>query len=64
MPDDAASNVRALLAAAGLAPPEAEVVAMIEAAPALRAAADALYTDEISAFEPVFLPIAPERPAR
>lgn len=56
MAADARSTVRALLAAANIAPPEPEVEAMIEAYPALRAAADSLYTDEISRFEPVFFP--------
>ena len=56
MEDERVATVRALLAAAGLAPPEAELAALCEAYPALRAAADALYTDEISALEPTFLP--------
>lgn len=57
MPDDARMTVRALLAAAGIAPPEAEVLAMIQGYPALRAAADALYIDAIARHTPAFLPI-------
>lgn len=54
--DDPATTVRALLGAAGIAPPEPEVEALIAAYPALRAAADALFTDAISRCEPLFLP--------
>lgn len=50
------SRVRALLSAAGLAPPPDEIAQMAEAHPALRASADALYSAEISRFDPVFLP--------
>ncbi len=44
-----------LLAAAGIAPPAAEVEQMIAGYPALRAAADGLYLDEVAAFSPAFL---------
>lgn len=53
---DPAATVRALLAAAELAPSEPEVEAMIASYPGLRAAADGLQTDAISRFEPCFLP--------
>ena len=56
MAADARSTVRALLSAADIAPPEPEVEAMTGAYPALRAAADGLYSEEISRFEPVFFP--------
>lgn len=56
MAADARSTVHALLAAAGIRPPEPEVEAMVQAYPALRAAADALYADEIARFEPAFFP--------
>jgi hypothetical protein len=54
-PDDEAT-VRALLAAAGIAPPDDEVATMVEGYPALRASIDALYTPEASRFLPAFLP--------
>ena len=50
------SPVRALLAAAGIAPTEVEVEAMIAGYPALRAAADGLYLDVVAPFSPAFLP--------
>ncbi|MBY0401998.1 hypothetical protein K2X89_17020 [Myxococcota bacterium] len=56
MPVDARTTVRALLAAAGIRPPEAEVETMIQGYPALRAAADALYCDAIACHAPAFLP--------
>ena len=68
MPEDAESNarttVRALLAAAGIAPPEAEIEAMSHGYPALRASADALDCDAIAAHAPVFLPTDDERITR
>ena len=48
MKDDVETTVRALLSAAGIAPPEEEVARMIASYPGLRAAADGLYTDVIS----------------
>ena len=51
--DDAA--VRTLLAAMRIAPPDDEVDEMIQAYPALRAAADSLYTPEASRFLPAYL---------
>ena len=48
MPTDDETTVRALLAAAGIAPPDDEVDAMIQMYPTLRASADALYTPEAS----------------
>lgn len=56
MKDDPRTTVRALLSAAGIAPPEAEIEKMIEGYPALRASADSLYTDEISRFAPAYFP--------
>ncbi|MFO0688639.1 MAG: amidase [Myxococcota bacterium] len=56
MTEDARTTVRSLLAAAGIAPPAAEVEAMIQGYPALRAAADALFADEVARHDPVFLP--------
>lgn len=53
---DSRETVHALLAAAGIAPSQEEVEAMIRSYPALRAAADSLFTDEISRFAPAFLP--------
>jgi hypothetical protein len=55
MIEDPRTLVRALLAAAGIAPPEAEVESMIAGYPTLRAAADSLYLDEIATFAPAFL---------
>lgn len=56
MIEDPSATVRALLAAAGIAPPEAELEAMIAGYPTLRAAADGLYLDAANAFSPAFLP--------
>jgi hypothetical protein len=56
MIEDPRTPVRALLAAAGIAPPEAEVEQMIAGYPSLRAAADGLYLAEVDAFAPAFLP--------
>jgi aspartyl-tRNA(Asn)/glutamyl-tRNA(Gln) amidotransferase subunit A len=53
---DSAALVRALLAAAGVAPPEPEIEAMIASYPALRAAADGLFDPAIARCEPQFLP--------
>jgi hypothetical protein len=62
MDDD--TRVRALLAAAGIAPPEEEIQAMVHGYPGLRAAADALYTEEASRFLPAYLPTDAELEAR
>jgi hypothetical protein len=56
MKHDPRATVRALLSAVGITPPEEEVEKMIQAYPALRAAADSLFTDEISRFAPAFFP--------
>jgi hypothetical protein len=56
MKEDLRATVRALLSAAGIALPEEEVETMIQSYPALRAAADSMFTDEISRFAPAFLP--------
>ena len=56
MSTDDEATVRALLAAAGVSPPDDEVEAMIQMYPALRGAADALYTEEASRFLPAYLP--------
>ena len=56
MTTDDAATVRALLAAAGISPPDDEVEAMIQMYPALRASADALYTPEASRFLPASSP--------
>lgn len=56
MIEDPSATVRALLAAAGIAPPEAEIEAMIAGYPTLRAAADGLYLDAAASFSPAFLP--------
>ena len=48
-------TVRRLLAAMGIEPPDDEVEEMIKSYPALRAAADSLYTPEASRFVPAFL---------
>jgi hypothetical protein len=53
--DDGAS-VRALLAAAGISPPEDEIETMIQSYPRLRAAADSLYTAEAARHLPAFFP--------
>lgn len=57
-PADATGRVRALLAAAGLNPPEAEVEVMAAAYPEFRAMADRLYPlvyddDPAPVFDPV-----------
>ena len=56
MATDDGATVRALLAAAGISPPDDEVEAMIQMYPTLRASADALYTPEASRFLPAYLP--------
>ena len=48
--------MRALLAAAGISPPEDEIEAMIQSYPRLRAAADSLYTQEAGRYLPAFFP--------
>ena len=60
MQEDPATTVRVLLSAAGLAPPAEELEQMIRAYSALRAAADGLYTDEISRHPPTSLPTEPD----
>jgi hypothetical protein len=62
MDDD--TKVRALLAAAGIAPPEDEIQAMVQGYPGLRAAADALYTEEASRFLPAYFPTEVDLEAR
>ncbi len=62
-PDDDA-RVRALLAAAGIHPPEDEIEAMVRAYPALRAAADSLYTEEAARHLPAFTPTDAELEAK
>ena len=54
MATDDEATVRRLLAAMGIAPPSDEVDEMIQAYPALRASADALYTPEASRFLPAY----------
>lgn len=59
-PPDAAERVRALLAAAGLNPPEAEIAVMTAAYPQFRAMADRLYPlvyddDPAPVFDPVLI---------
>jgi len=61
---DPETIVRALLAAAGIAPPEDEVAKMIASYPGLRAAADGLYTEAISRFLPAPFPTDEELEAR
>ena len=56
MATDDGATVRALLAAAGISPPDDEVEAMIQMYPTLRASADAMYTPEASRFLPAYLP--------
>ncbi|MBW2427066.1 MAG: hypothetical protein JRG86_22690 [Deltaproteobacteria bacterium] len=56
MEDDSEKTVRALLAAAGIRPPEDEIEKMVRAYPGLRAAADSMFTDEIARFLPAFSP--------
>ena len=55
MATDDDSTVRRLLAALSIAPPDDEVEEMIQGYPALRAAADSLYTPEASRFLPAYL---------
>lgn len=62
MDDD--TTVRALLAAAGIAPPEEEIEAMVQGYPRLRGAADALYTDEAARFLPAYFPTDADLEAR
>ena len=64
MNDDPRTTVLALLSAAGIAPSEEEVEKMIQSYPSLRAAADSLFTDEISHFAPAFLPTDEDLEAR
>lgn len=64
MKGDPRVTVRALLAAAGITPPEDEVEKMILSYPALRAAADSLFTDEISRHLPAFFPTDEDLEAR
>lgn len=56
MATDDRATVEALLAAAGISPPDDEVEAMIQSYPGLRWAADSLYTPEASKYLPAFLP--------
>ena len=46
----------------GIEPPDDEVDEMIKSYPALRAAADSLYTPEVSSFVPAFLITVAELP--
>jgi hypothetical protein len=62
MAHDDGATVRALLAAAGITPPDDEVEAMIQMYPALRGAADALYTEEASRYLPAFSPADADLP--
>ena len=55
MATDDDATVRRLLAAIGIEPPEDEVDEMIKSYPALRAAADSLYSPEAARFVPAFL---------
>lgn len=50
------ATVRALLAAAGITPPEEEILEFARSYPGLREAADALYLDEVENFLPAFFP--------
>ena len=56
MDPDTATTVRALLAAAGIEPPEDEIDAMVRAYPDLRDAARSLYTEEALRHLPAFFP--------
>jgi hypothetical protein len=56
MGSDAEATVRVLLAAQGLNPPHAEIAAIAESYPTLRATADALYFPEASRYLPAFSP--------
>jgi hypothetical protein len=53
---DDRETARALIAAAGIRPPEGEIDAMIASYPDLRAAADSLYTKDAACFLPAFFP--------
>jgi len=64
MGNDDGATVRALLAAAGIAPPDDEVEAMIQSYPGLRDAADSLYTEEASRYLPAFFPTDADLEAR
>ena len=64
MKDDFRATVRALLGAAGITPSEEEVEEMALAYPALRAAADSMYTDEISNCVPACPPCDEDRQPR
>ena len=55
MATDDGATVRSLLAAIGIEPPADEVDEMIKSYPALRAAADSLYSPETARFVPAFL---------
>jgi hypothetical protein len=55
MASDDDVTVRRLLAALSIAPPDDEVEEMIKSYPALRAAADSLYTPDASHFVPAFV---------
>lgn len=57
MTPDHSATVRALLAAAGIAPPDEEIAELSQSYPRLRAAADSLYTDEAARFLPAFFPV-------
>ena len=56
MASEVDTTVRALLAAAGIAPPDDEIEAMIRAYAGLRAAADSLYREEPARYLPAFFP--------
>lgn len=56
MQDDLEQRVRTLLAAAGIAPPREDVAHLSASFAAARPAADELYRDVISRFDPVFIP--------
>lgn len=64
MKTDDEATVRALLAAAGIDPPEDELAAMVASYRGMRAAADALYTDDVDRFLPVWLPTDADHEAR
>lgn len=54
-------TVRALLEAAGIAPPEAQIAIFTRMYPVLRASADALHVPETRDEPPAILPAAGER---
>ena len=64
MKDDFRATVRALLGAAGITPSKEEVEEMALAYPALRAAADSMYTDEISDYPAACPPSDEDSPSR